>query len=207
MFTGFTEASLNMRHPIGYDVRWIRGRGETGSMRHTDALEKAIDWKADLACFVGSDQVHPEDMLQRLVDRVESGFNVISAMIPMRGHVDGQGSKPFQPMAWRRGDGPGGFVPIDPSAGEVQPIDVIGSGVLMLPVSVTVKMKRPWFEYLNDPNKSKRTGGCDSKFVWKINREAGEQVYVDTTIKVKHLNVFEIDETYKDRFSDWAVEG
>jgi hypothetical protein len=203
MFTRFSESALNMKDPVGYEVRWFRGHGETGSIRHTNVLEKSIEWGADTVCFIGADQVHPEDMFERLVARNKEGFRVISATVPMRGYIEGQSSKPFQPMAWRRGNGPNGFVPIKIEDGNVQPIDIIGSGVLMFPASIIQRMSHPWFEYLNDPNNSNKTGGCDSKFVWKIKKETGEQVFVDTTIKVKHLHVFEIDESYQDRFKDW----
>jgi len=207
MFRAFCESSLNMRGSSVYDIRWFFGEGDNSASRHTDAMDKSIAWGSDLSCFVGADQVHPEDMFERLIGRVGEGYRVISATVPMRGYIEGQSSRPFQPMAWRRGDGPGGFVPINLEDGDVQEIDIIGSGVLMFPTSVVSRMSMPWFEYINNPNVSKVTGGCDSKFVWKLKREAGEQVYVDTTIKVKHLNVFEIDETYQDRFSDWETGG
>ena len=206
MFTAFSEASLNMKGPSGYETRWFRGCGDSSPMRHTDMIDKALVWNADLICFVGADQVHQEDMLQKLVNRIDEGYSVISATVPMRGHVDGQESKPFQAMAWRFVEETKSFQSIDLSQGTVQPIDVIGSGVLMFPASAIKKMKKPWFEYLHDSNLSKKTGGCDSKFVWNLNRQAGYQVYVDTTIKVQHANVFLIDDTYSDRFSDWGEE-
>ena len=212
MFSAFTESALNMRGAGIYDMRWFFGRGDNAASRHTDVLEQAIEWNADLVCFLSADQVYPEDLFERLVGRVGEGRRAISAVVPMRGYVEGQGSKPFEPMAWRldKSDPLSSatkFIPIDVNAGDVQPIDIIGSGVLMFPASAAKRMKKPWFEYVNDPNKSNRSGGCDSKFVWRLNREAGLQVYVDTTIKVKHLNVFSIDETYQERFSDWINGG
>jgi hypothetical protein len=35
-------------------------------------------------------------------------------------------------------------------------------------------------------------------------KNLGIKSYVDTTIKVNHTHVFEIDETFPDRFADWA---
>ena len=33
------------------------------------------------------------------------------------------------------------------------------------------------------------------------------RVWVDTTIKVKHSHVFDVDETYQERFRDWTTKG
>ena len=204
MFTSFIEASLNMKAPIGVEVKWIRGRGWCPSRRHIDSMEKAIEWGADLICFVGADQIHPEDMFQRLVDRYNEGYKIISAMVPIRGHVVGQDSKPFQPMAWRlKKDSKTEFEAIDPEDGAVQKIDVIGSGVFMFPTEILKRLKKPWFKEDIDMETYNRKFSGDSDFVWRLGRELGEQVYTDTTIKVKHTHVFDIDETFQERFKDY----
>jgi hypothetical protein len=98
---------------------------------------QALEWDADLICIVGADQVHPLDMLSRLVDRYfETQGGVISALVPFRGYVAWQFMKPFQPMGWRirndqpnvrefRGmdEDPDMFVPIDPADGDLQRVD------------------------------------------------------------------------------------
>ena len=40
-----------------------------------------------------------------------------------------------------------------------------------------------------------------------IQKELGIEAWVDTTIEVKHLHTFKIDETFSDRFSDWSEPG
>ena len=49
-----------------------------------------------------ADQVYEYDMIPRLINRIENdGCDVISAMVPTRGHVARMNMRPFQPMAWR----------------------------------------------------------------------------------------------------------
>jgi hypothetical protein len=201
MFSAFTEASLNMKAPIGVETRWFRGKGWCSSRQHNDMLEQAVEWGADYICMIGSDQMHPEDMFERLLKRVDEGYRIISAMIPMRGHVGGQDSAPFKPMAWKRIKGE--FVAINPKDGDVQEIDVIGSGTFMFPTEVLDKIQHPWFRDDLYEGTQKHKHPCDSTFVWRVRTEAKEKVFVDTTIKIKHAHVFEIDNTFQERFKDW----
>ena len=136
------ESMLNIKAPTGVEVKWLRGSGWCSTRRHIDCLEKALEWGADYACFLDIDQVYDVDIIETLVHRVEQGYTVISAMVPIRGHVAEQGSKPFQPMAWTQ-DGDK-FNAIERASGMVQRINVIGTGVFMFPVSLLEKLKKPW---------------------------------------------------------------
>jgi hypothetical protein len=210
--------SLGRMQPV--ETRFFRGRGWCPARRHAHICEQALDWGADLILVVGADQVHPPDMLQRLIARWNQGFEVVTALVPARGYVGWQEMKPFQPMAWRIKPGASldmgslnalGAVPnevevIDPAAGEMQRVDFIGSGVLMFHRDHLLALKQPWFTETFD-EEFRRTACMDTKFVWRLQAEAGAEVWVDTTIKVKHLHVFEIDETYSGRFADWAEPG
>jgi len=135
---------------------------------------------------------------------MDEGCEVIAAMVPMRGHVAGQGSKPFQPMAWRWNATQTGFDPIHIEDGAVQPIDIIGSGALMFPAYLLEKIKQPWFFDHLEVETRKRKNLDDSLFVRRLKTEGGAQVYVDTTIKITHATVMLIDDTYSDRFPDWG---
>ena len=177
MFTCFTEAALNMKGPPGVEMRWFRGEGYCSVRRHIDLLDKARAWGADRICFVGSDQWHPEDLLPRLWQRMDEGYEVIAALVPMRGHVEGQGSRPFQPMAWRFNTSQTGFDPINVDDGPVQPIDIIGSGALMFPAYLLDKIKKPWFFDHLDVETRARKNLDDSLFVRRLKTEGGAQVY------------------------------
>jgi len=99
------------------------------------------------------------------------------------------------------------FEPIDPKAGDLQRVDVIGSGVLLFDRDTIEALEPPWFYYKVDPVTMQRIADMDTKFVWRLRSEVQADVWVDTTIKVRHLHAFEIDETWEDRFADWAQPG
>lgn len=204
IFTAFTESVLNMKKPDNLTIRWFRGKGWCSSRRHIHCLEQAVAWKSDLICFLGSDQIFPEDLLIRFYERIKQGYEVISVMIPIRGHITGQNSKPFQPLAWKYNKQKKEFETIDKSKGDVQEIDVIGSGAIMFPANLLNRLKKPWFKDDLDYSTCKRKQLDDSIFVWRLRHEAGASIYVDTTINIKHAHIFHIDETYQKRFYDWV---
>lgn len=224
IWTKFCENAANMLASFRRDdwqARFFMGRGVDPAARHVDMCLQALDWGADLICIVGADQIHPLDMLDRLIDRYhETEGGVITALVPFRGYVSWQKMKPFQPMGWRIVNGNGDvrefrgmaedhdmFQPIDPKAGDLQRVDVIGSGVLMFDRFTILAMRKPWFYYKVDPETMQRVADMDTRFVWRLRSEVQAQVWVDTTIKVKHLHPFEIDETWQDRFADWTEPG
>lgn len=219
-FTGFTDTIANLQRPEGVEVRFFRGEGWCPSRRHNDGCEKALKWGADLILCIGTDQTYPEDMLIRLVNRFRETGGVITALVPFRGYVGWQDMKPFQPLGWRltnTGDGarefrgaeidPDMMEPINPADGDLQRVNLIGSGVLLFHRDHLLALARPWFFDRADPETMHRVADMDSKMIWRLQIEAGATVWVDTTIKVKHLHIFSIDDSFQDRFSDWAESG
>lgn len=211
-WTESVESMLELRHPEGYEVRFFRGRGWGPAARHIYACEKAVAWGADHILILGADQVYEPDLLERLVARRAEGCEVIAALVPTRGHIADQNMRPFQRMAWRlQGDGLNP-IPwdrakleiIDPSAGDLQRIDFIGSGCLMFDRDHLEALERPWFFEKVDAKTQERTACMDSTFVYRLRMEAYAQVWLDTTIRIRHLHAFKIDETFPDRFVDWA---
>jgi len=217
MFSAAAENMVNLRRPC--DTRFFRGMGWSPARRHLDICEKALGWGADLICIIGSDQVHPEDMLERLVARFKSGYEVVGALVPCRGYFDHQEMKPFQPMAWRfkksnkvepirqwRGMqiDPDMMELIDPKDGDMQRVNFMGSGVIMFHRDHLTALKKPWFYETVNHEDQVRTACMDTKFCWRLQNEAFAKVWVDTTIKVEHLHVFNIDDTFQDRFADWS---
>ena len=228
IWTRWAESMLNLQRPkaamnvLGQleplETRYFQGKGWCPARRHADLCEQALAWGADLICVLGADQIHPEDTLVRLVQRWNDGHEVIAALVPARGFVAFQEMKPFQRMAWRLVSssatdladvqfGQPQIEVIDPAAGDVQRVDFIGSGVLMFHRDHLLALRQPWFSENYDPTTMKRLASMDTTFVWRLQVEAGAQVWVDTTIPVRHLNAFEIDDTYSDRFADWTQPG
>jgi len=225
MFTQFVDSTLNMRHPEGYEVKYFRGTGWCPARRHIDLCEKAIEWGADLICIIGTDQVHPPDMLERLIQRWDEGCEVTAALVPVRGYVAWQEMRPFQPMAWRfktntemgtndyrqyrNMDLDSDMIHvIKREDGDLVKAHFIGSGVLMFHADHLLSLKRPWFyETIGNHEDQTRIANMDCTFAWRLQNEAFATLWVDTTIEVKHLHTFEIDDTYSDRFSDWDMPG
>lgn len=216
--TAFTDHLPNLERPEGWDVRFFRGQGWSPARRHVHICEQALNWGADVICIIGSDQVHPEDMLPRLIKRMTHDHcEVITALVPTRGYVGWQNMKPFQPLAWRfkissvptikQFNGlqlnPEMIEVIDPKDGDLQRVNFIGSGVLMFQKDHLLALPAPWFSEMVDHASQNRIANMDCRFVWRLQKEAHAKVWVDTTIKVKHLHVFHIDETFQTRFDDW----
>ena len=219
IWTAAVKAMLNMAHPSGWDVRWFFGEGWCPARRHTDLCEKALAWGADLICFAGADQVHPPDMLPRLVERHRQGYEVVGALVPARGYIEWMTMRPFQPMAWRLKRGLPAYPfrgysldkdkveIIDPAEGEMIQVNWIGSGVLSFPTVLLSYLKKPWFFETIQRETYTRYANQDVNFVWRLQEEADAKVWVDTTLRVTHLHPFEIDETFQTRFDDWKTPG
>ena len=212
---------FRMRYPVGYNVDFFNGTGWGPARRHLDACTQALNWGADWILILGADQVYPPDLLERLMARIENGspdgsrVEVISAMVPTRGYLGRWDMKPFQPMAWRlksNGLSPVGWTDADKEVvrredGDLQRIDFIGSGVLLFHRDHILSLKKPWFFETIDHETQIRTANMDAWFVWRLHAEAGAQVWCDTTIMVKHTTDMDVDESFQDRFSDYAEPG
>jgi hypothetical protein len=206
---------LQIRHPEGYEVTFFQGRGWSPATRHNHACEQAVAWGADHIVILGADQVYEPDLLERLIARREAGYEIISAVIPTRGYIADMDMKPFQRMAWRvRGKGTQAvnwdraeLEIIDTRAGEMQRIDFVGSGCIMFDRDHLLSLERPWFFETIDAKTQQRTACMDTKFCFRLRQEAYAQVWADTTIRIKHLHAFEVDESFPDRFLDWMTPG
>lgn len=215
VWTRSVESMLQLRRPAGVEVAFFRGGGWGPAKRHINACEQAVAWGADHILILGADQVYDPDLLERLWARKRDGYEVVAALVPSRGYLGWQEMKPFQRMAWRlRPNGlnpitwqPNALEVVNPDAGEMQRIDFIGSGVILFERAHLEMMKRPWFFEEIDPETQNRTACMDTRFCFRLASEADAQVWVDTTIRVRHLHPFEIDESYTERFADWAIPG
>lgn len=225
MHTDCVDSLLALRQPSGYRTTFVRGRGWCPAARHNDLCEKALKAGAELICILGADQVYEPDLLERLVSRWEEGYEVVSALIPTRGYIGTQKMKPFEPMAWRIRPNKDGDTAIHPFNGEgvnsdrievvgrnspggpMQRINFIGSGVLMFHADHLLSLKRPWFFETFDAKTYRRQSIMDTMFSWRLQTQAHAKLWCDTSITVKHLHTFSIDDTFQDRFDDWMTEG
>lgn len=215
VWTRSVESMLGLRHPAGVEVGFFRGTGWGPAKRHINACEKALAWGADHILILGADQVYEPDLLERLVARVREGYEVVAALVPTRGYLGWEKMKPFQKMAWRlKSNGLAAIQwdrneleAVDPQDGEMQRIDFIGSGCILFHKDHLAALQRPWFFEDIDHETQNRIACMDTRFCYRLHAEAYAQVWVDTTIQIKHIHPFEIDESFSDRFGDWALPG
>jgi hypothetical protein len=215
VWTRSVESMLGLRHPAGYEVQFFRGTGWGPAKRHINACDKALAWGADYVLILGADQVYDPDLLERLTARLAEGYEVVSAMVPTRGYLGRWDMKPFQKMAWRiKSRGLATIAwdadtlePVNPADGDMQRIDFIGSGCILFHRDHLLALARPWFFEEIEHETQVRTACMDTRFCYRLHAEAYAQVWVDTTIDIRHLHAFEIDDSYSERFSDFAIQG
>ncbi len=155
-------------------------------------------------------------MLPRLVARYQETGGIIGALVPFRGFVDwNDDMRPFQPLAWRLEAentlDANGHLQITEARhvvrredGDLQRAHMIGTGVTLFHRDVYLALKEPRFYERIDPQTFHRVADMDSRFLSRLQTEGGAALYIDTTIQVKHLHIFDIDDSYQERFADWA---
>ncbi len=191
------DSYLNMERPS--NSFWVRGEGWCSSARHNNVIKKAIEGGASHILILGADQVHPLDMIPRLITKVEDGFDVVSAQVPMRGKVEGS---PWYSMSTGFVRNADGFDLVE-DAPSFYKVDCIGSGVLIFPVYALDKLKKPYFkEIVEDEAEYIRKPNQDVVFTQRLTN-AGFEIWVDASIKVTHGGWMAVDETFKERFNDY----
>jgi len=193
---------MNLTRPPGVDVMFTPGYGWCPARRHMYGVERALEWGASHVCFLGGDQVHELDILVKFTDHLESGYKVVTALVNSRGRVN-EDQKPFQSNAWKQEEDK--FVRIDKEDNPLQEIDTIGSGALIFDIGLLSSLKKPWFEEAVIDKDCNRVTTMDTRFVWRLRNEAKAKILCDCSIGTKHLEVFGIDDSFSERFSDWPV--
>ncbi len=204
VYTPAFESMVNIRHPKACEVRWFRGIGWCQARRRTQACEKAIKWGAELIAQFDIDQIYDSDILERLVSRFDEGYRIIAAIVPMRGYIEESKLPPFGGCAWRSLDDGKDFEPVRITDGDVVHADFPTSACVLFAAEDLKRLPHPWYFFEYDTKTYKMVKGEDGIFFLRMAKHVGVQSYVDTTIKVKHAAVFGIDETYSERFADWA---
>ena len=214
MHTAFNLMNLN--HPEGVKVKYINGMGRDPAARHMWGVKKGIKWGATHICFLGADQLHPMDILEKFCVHMENGWSACTGLVPMRGRVIIDGiERPFQKAAWKWKDEnkpKKGIIDIvdceliDPKDGDYQEIVCIGSGSLMFDVNLLRVLEKPWFREAKPDDDGFRPAKMDTLFAWRLVSQAHARILADLTIDIKHLDVFPIDESYGERFKDWDRE-
>ena len=203
---------LNWDRPENSEVNFILGVGWCPAARHNDAVVKAQAWGADLVMFNGPDHLCPFDVLIRMLARIREGWDMVHAMPPCRGVV-GYDGIPFKAISYKV-VGPlpkdGAILHASPKSIEVVTYDdepqqthIGGTGNLMMKMEIFDGLQKPYFEeVIKKDGLYSRYCVQDSQFVYRCTVESGARMFCDTTIRLIHLDVFGIDQTYTERFID-----
>ena len=160
------------------------GGGRTPGRRHEVGCEAALEWGASHILILGGDQVYPEqDMIRRLLKWMEvNSFNdwtnrkkVVNALVPIRGHRPGQGTRPFQPIGMRLDSDSNELVPITREDPPLVKAEVMGTGVMLFEASILHGMEKPWFADQHYPGTNNTNVMQDVAFVQRLNN-SGSQV-------------------------------
>lgn len=203
---------LNWDRPENSEVVFIIGVGWCPAARHNDAVEKALVWGADLVMFNGADHLCPFDILPRMLARIDSGWDMVHAMVPARGVV-GRDGTPFKAISYKITGplpqvdailhAPAKSIEVVTYTDEPQETHICGTGDLMMKADIFRGLQKPYFEeVVKKDGRYSRYCVQDSQFVYRCTVESGARMFCDTTIKLIHLDVFGIDETYSQRFRD-----
>jgi len=212
MFTANAFNMLNWEHPEGYELKFIMGVGWCPASRHNDGVAKAQHWGADFIMFNGGDHICPKDIVKRMLKRIDEGWDIVQAMIPCRG-ICGATKKPFEAMSYKIvGEMPiySPMIHANPKSvhvikqnDEPQETHVSGTGNILMKAEIFKGLERPYFkEQIKEDGLYGRWCVQDSYFVYRCTVLGGAKMFCDTTIKLMHLDVFPIDETYTNRFVD-----
>lgn len=207
---------MNIKRPEGVEVKFINGMGRDPAARHMWGVRHGLKWGATHICFMGADQLHDLDILEKFCAHIENGWPACTALVPIRGRVNIDGiERPFQKAAWKWKDEHKPKIGaldvadcelIRSTDGPYQEVVCLGSGALMFDVNLLYKLEKPWFREAEADEDGFRPAKMDTLFVWRLVSQAGARILADLTVDIKHLDVFPIDESYGDRFSDWTKE-
>ena len=195
MHTGFVDSLMDLENPVDWEVKYFRGAGWCSANRHNHVAKQALDWYADYILFFDCDQQYPEDLLPKMIDDMKS-CDAVAAYTPSRLHNPDLPLRPFQPPTWNRE----GI--INPKRGKLQEVSSIGTECIMVRSEHLKVLTQPWFYEKYEGNLGDRTTNMDRIFCTRLQVEADATIWVDTSLKIKHLHVFPIDESFQERFAD-----
>ena len=215
-FTWTTPAynMANWKRPDGIDVRFFPGYGRDPAARHSWGVNSAIKWGATHIMFFGADQVCDGDILVKFVKHLEDGWSMVTGITPARGFIDIRGdgnAVPFPMVAWKWKEGAErrmsvkSLEPIEKSDGPYQECAIVGSGAIIFPVELIQALKKPWFREMDADDDGFRQAAMDTTWCYRMVTEAGGRMLCDLTVRIRHLDIFPIDETFSERFADLPV--
>lgn len=154
-------------------------------------VRQALECDRTHLLTMDTDQVYPTDTVTKLVSHAERGLRFVGAKVHRR-------YPPFDPVLYR-GEDPDHytFVPEEEwKSGELIRVDAMGHACAIMDIDIFLEMEYPWFESDHRTEADRRMGE-DIRFCHKL-RKMGVELWVDTSIKVSHLALMEVDDAFYD---------
>lgn len=165
---------VSLVHLIGAQKVPVRFDVAQGSFIHQNReklMERAVSVGSTHLCFIDTDMVFPSDTIDRLA-RVKKDIVGVNANLKTHPPVS---------TVKRLDQAPGTLVELT----ETEPFEVraVGTGIMLIDLSKTKELPRPWFAISEDEN---GPVGEDVYFC-DLARKNGLEVWCDPTIPVQHV--------------------
>ena len=153
----------------------------TTDVARNRAVEQLL--KSDLThiLMLDMDHIHPANIIQRL-----AGWFIVKPEVQVVGGLNYKRGVPYFPCCFIK-DENGYAYPTEWESG-LMPVDMVGTGSIMIAREVFEKMERPWFYYpyeqLKEPDGNYLSD--DWGFAYKC-KDLGIQQYVDTDMTSPHI--------------------
>ena len=178
----------------GYNVNMIYSASPFMDTNRDELLMEALKSKPDYILFLDADQLYPVDTIRRLAKQIDEGKLVVGGMTPHR--TDGRAIL-FQ---WDENDEWKGkwSQTIGPNMGTVK-VGGMGFGGIMLSPKVAEILPHPRFEMISHPHFHYKIG--EDIVFYKKCSENGIDVWCDTALLNKHLNIMELEISPSDKYT------
>ncbi len=163
---------------VDFDVPVITQTGSYIQDNRETIVETAIERGMTHLLFIDHDMVFEPQAVESLVNRNK---DIIGAPFSLR-------TTPSDPFATVKKEDPHGNK-IWEEQGDLIKCCAVGTGFMLINLEVFKKIKKPWFQLEYD-DKGELQYGEDMSFCRKA-REAGFDIFCDTTVKLGHLGDFQ----------------
>jgi len=147
-------------------------------------VQNAIDGGCTHVLMMDTDQIYPEETIQKMWKHMDNGLRVVGGAVHRR-------YPPFDVIAFR--GKPGRYKHVSDEeiySGNLINVDATGAACVMYDITIFAEVEPPWF-WLGEDEKKKPIGE-DIAFCHSL-REAGIPIYLDTSLEIGHITDFVVN--------------
>lgn len=179
----FSYCLTSLAAPVNTQIRFAISSDR--SIGRNNLVKQAFDAGAEWLWFVDDDHTFPPSTLQKLVGASDPDER------PVVGALYCQRQAPFSPIAYSAKHKDGRYVPLflpDLPPDDLVQVRALGTGGMLIHMSVFDKMIYPWFQHTTEQSEDLRF--CD------ILDGLGVPVYVHTGVRLGHISPTAVHPTY-----------